>query len=147
MIKIKPNVKVLDLVIIGAEYGTGKRSGWLSSYILACKGKNKGEYLAIGKMGTGIKEKSEEGISFDQLTKLVKPYIIEEKGKSVKIMPKIVIAITYQEIQKSTNYNSGFALRFPRFTALRPDKPLSEITTLKEIKKDFANQKRNWRYG
>ncbi len=147
MIKIKPNVKDLDLVIIGAEYGTGKRSGWLSSYILACKGKNKGEYLAIGKMGTGIKEKSEEGISFDQLTKLVKPYIIEEKGKSVKIMPKIVIAITYQEIQKSPNYNSGFALRFPRFTALRPDKPLSEITTLKEIKKDFGNKKRNWKYG
>lgn len=147
MVKMKPEERDLDLVITGAEYGTGKRSGWMSSFILSCQGKNKGEYLEIGKMGTGIKEKAEEGISFDQLTKLVKPHIIEEKGKTVKIKPKIVLAVTYQEIQRSPNYNSGFALRFPRFTALRPDKPLSEITTLNEIKKDFENQKRNWRYG
>jgi len=147
MIKIKPEVRDLDLVIIGAEYGTGKRSGWLSSYILACKGKNKGEYLAIGKMGTGIKEKSEQGVSFEQLTKKVKPYIIKEKGKGVEIKPKIIIAVTYQEIQKSPNYKSGFALRFPRFTALREDKHLSEIATLKEITDDFIKQKRNWRYG
>ncbi|HUW43872.1 MAG TPA: ATP-dependent DNA ligase [Bacillota bacterium] len=147
MIKMKPEERDLDLVITGAEYGTGKRSGWMSSFILSCQGKNKGEYLEIGKMGTGIKEKAEKGMSFDQLTKLVKPHIIEEKGKTVKIKPKIVLAVTYQEIQRSPNYNSGFALRFPRFTALRPDKPLSEITTLNEIKKDFENQKRNWRYG
>jgi DNA ligase-1 len=87
------------------------------------------------------------GISFAELTKKLTPHIIEEKGKSVKIKPKIVISVTYQEIQKSPNYNSGFALRFPRFTALRPDKPLNEITTLEEIKKDFEHQKRNWRYG
>jgi len=150
MLKIKPEEKDLDLVITGAEYGKGKRSGWLSSFILSCKGNEKDKYLEIGKMGTGIKEKSVEevgGVSFDELTKKIKPLIIEEKGKSVKIKPKIVVAVTYQEIQKSPNYNSGFALRFPRFTALRPDKPLSEITTLKEIEKDFANQKRNYRYG
>lgn len=150
MLKIKPEVKDLDLVITGGEYGTGKRSGWISSFILSCKGKNKGEYLEIGKMGTGIKEKSEKevgGVSFAELTKRVKPYILEEKGKKVKIKPKIVIAVTYQEVQRSPNYNSGFALRFPRFTALRPDKPLSEITTLKEIQKDFESQKRNWQYG
>ena len=147
MVKMKPEERDLDLVITGAEYGTGKRSGWMSSFILSCRGKDKGEYLEIGKMGTGIKEKAEEGMSFDQLTKLVKPYVIEEKGKSVKIKPKIVLAVTYQEIQKSPNYNSGYALRFPRFTALRPDKPLSEIADLKEIEKDFKHQKRNWRYG
>lgn len=147
MVKIKPEEKDLDLVITGAEYGTGKRSGWLSSFILSCKGDKKGEYLEIGKVGTGIKEKSEQGISFKELTNQVKHYIISEKEKSVKIKPKIVVAVTYQEIQKSPNYNSGWALRFPRFTALRPDKPISEITTLKEIEKDFKNQKRNYRYG
>jgi DNA ligase-1 len=146
MLKIKPEERDLDLVITGGIYGTGKRSGWLSSFILSCRDK-KGKFLEIGKMGTGIKEKKEEGISFAELTKKLTPYIIEEKGKSVKIKPKIVISVTYQEIQKSPNYNSGFALRFPRFTALRPDKPLSEITTLEEIKKDFEHQKRNWRYG
>lgn len=146
MLKIKPEERDLDLVITGAIYGTGKRSGWLSSFILSCRDK-KGKFLEIGKMGTGIKEKAEMGISFAELTKKLTPHIIEEKGKLVKIKPKIVISVTYQEIQKSPNYNSGFALRFPRFTALRPDKPLSEITTLEEIKKDFEHQKRNWRYG
>jgi len=147
MVKMKPEERDLDLVITGAEYGTGKRSGWLSSFILSCRGKKKREYLEVGKVGTGIKEKSEEGLSFDELTKLFKPLIIEEKGKNVKIKPKIVVSVTYQEIQRSPNYKSGWALRFPRFTALRPDKPLKEIADLKEIEEDFKNQKRNWRFG
>ncbi len=147
MLKIKPEERDFDLVIVGAEYGKGKRAGWLSSFVLACKGKKKGEYLEIGKVGTGIKEKKELGISFDELTKKLTPLIIKEKGKNVKIKPKIVVAVTYQEIQKSPNYSSGFALRFPRFTALRPDKGPGDITTIKEVEKDFKKQKRNWKYG
>jgi len=148
MLKMKPEDKDLDLVITGGEYGTGRRSGWISSFILSCRDTEKNRFLEIGKVGTGIKEKEEvEGISFAELTKKLSPLITEEKGKTVKVRPKVVVAVIYQEIQKSPNYNSGFALRFPRFTALRPDKPLSEITTLKEIEKDFKNQKRNWRYG
>ena len=72
---------------------------------------------------------------------------LSKKGKKVKIKPKVIVSVTYQEIQRSPNYNSGWALRFPRFTALRPDKPLSEVADLKEVEKDFKNQKRNWRYG
>jgi DNA ligase-1 len=152
MLKLKPEEKDLDLVITGAEYGTGKRSGWLSSFILSCKDGKKGEYLEIGKVGTGIKEKSSEeesagGISFYELTEMLKPHITGEKGKTVKIKPKVVVAVTYQEIQRSPNYNSGFALRFPRFTALRPDKPLSEITTLEEVEGAYEKQKRNYQYG
>ena len=147
MLKIKPEDRDLDLVITGAEYGTGKRSGWMSSFILSCR--EKGEYLEIGKMGTGIKEKesSEEGVTFKELTEKLKPFITKEKGKTVEIKPKIIVSVTYQEIQKSPNYNSGFALRFPRFTAIRTDKPISEITTLDEIKEEFEHQKRNWKYG
>ncbi|MBL7051749.1 MAG: ATP-dependent DNA ligase [Nanoarchaeota archaeon] len=146
MMKIKPEVKDLDLVIVGGEYGTGKRSGWISSYNLACVNK-KGEYLEIGKMGTGMKEKADQGMTFEQLTEEVKPYIIKEKGKKVFIKPKIVISVTYQEIQKSPNYPSGFALRFPRFISLRPDRRAEEITTVEEIADDFDHQKRNWKYG
>jgi DNA ligase-1 len=152
MLKIKPEERDYDLVITGAEYGSGKRYGWLSSFILSCYDKKNKKFLEVGKMGTGIKEKSTEksdsnNVSFDELTKTLIPLIKKEEGKSVKIKPKIIISVTYQEIQKSPNYNSGFALRFPRFTALREDKPLSEITTLSEIKKDFKHQKRNYRYG
>lgn len=145
MLKIKPEERDLDLVITGAEYGTGKRSGWMSSFILSCRKGNK--YLEVGKVGTGIKEKSEQGVSFEELTRKLKPLIIKEEGKKVWFKPKIIVSVTYQEIQKSPNYNSGWALRFPRFTALRIDKPLSEITTLEEIEIDFKHQKRNYRYG
>jgi len=148
MLKIKPEERDLDLVITKAEYGTGKRSGWLSSFYISCKGKEKGEYLEIGKVSTGLKEKEEEGISFKELTSRLKPLIEKEEGKTVEVKPKIVVSVTYQEIQRSPNYKSGFALRFPRFTALREaDKPLSEIADLKEVEKDFHNQKRNYTYG
>ncbi len=150
MLKIKPEERDLDLVITGAEYGTGKRSGWLSSFILSCKGDKPGSFLEIGKVGTGFKEKNVSnagGTSFEELTEKINPLITEEKGKTVKIKPKIVVSVTYQEIQKSPTYSSGFALRFPRFTALRPDKGPSDATTLKEVKTDFEKQKRNWRYG
>jgi DNA ligase-1 len=151
MLKLKPAERDLDLVITGAEYGTGKRSGWLSSFILSCKGKKHGEYLEIGKVGTGIKEleneKNIEEVTFTKLNDLLKPLIISEKGKSVKIKPQIIVSVTYQEIQHSPNYNSGWALRFPRITVLRNDKPLSEIAYLKEVERDFIAQKRNWQYG
>jgi len=150
MLKLKPEEEDLDLVITGAEYGTGKRSGWMSSFILSCRGKKENEFLEIGKMGTGIKEKSDkesEGITFDSLTKMLTPLITKEKGKRVEIKPKIIIAVSYQEIQKSPNYKSGWALRFPRFVTLREDMHLSEVDSLEDIEKDFAHQKRNWRYG
>lgn len=150
MLKIKPEERDLDLVITGAEYGTGKRKGWMSSFILSCRGMRKGEYLEIGKMGTGILEKETEkskGVTFEELTKKLSPLITKEKGKIVEIKPKIIVSVTYQEIQRSPNYKSGFALRFPRLTALRPDKPLSEVADLKEIQRDFEAQKRNWRNG
>ena len=146
MLKIKPEERDLDLVITGAEYGTGKRKGWMSSFILSCRGNKRGEFLEIGKVGTGIAEKENE-ITFESLTKMLTPLILKEKGKSVKLKPKIIVSITYQEIQKSPNYKSGFALRFPRVTGLRVDKPLSEINSLEDIKKDFLNQKRNYKYG
>lgn len=149
MLKIKPEERDLDLVITGAEFGKGKRSGWFSSFILSCS--NGENFLEIGKMGTGIKEKSVEevgGISFAELTRMINPLIIKEHGKRVDIKPKIVVAVTYQEIQKSPNYNSGFALRFPRFTALRPDKKPKDVSSLKEIEEDYKKQmQKNWKYG
>ena len=148
MLKLKPDENELDLVITGGEWGAGKRAGWISSFILSCKKANK--YLEIGKVGTGILEKETETskITFENLTKLLKPLIIEEKGKKVKVKPKIVVTVTYQDIQRSPNYESKWALRFPRITLLRNDKPLSEIATLEEIEKDFKNSKHeNYRYG
>ena len=142
MLKIKPEENDLDLVIVGGEYGTGKRAGWISSYILACKDGN--EFLTIGRVGTGFKEREDQqgetGISFEELTNKLKPYITEENGREVKIKPKIIITVTYQEIQASQSYTSGFALRFPRFRLMRPDKGLNDIATLEEVKSEYKKQ-------
>jgi len=138
MLKLKPELNTFDLVIVGAEYGTGKRSGWLSSFILACR--HEGNLLEIGKVGTGIKERSEQGLSFEELTEILRPLIVEEHGRVVKIKPKIVVEVTYQEIQKSPTYSSGFALRFPRVTRLRPDRTVKDIASLDEIKEEYRKQ-------
>ena len=61
-------IKDLDLVIVGAEYGSGKRAGWLTSYILACRADD--EFLEIGKVSSGLKELSEEGTSYEELLRL-----------------------------------------------------------------------------
>lgn len=140
MLKIKPDVNTFDLAIAGAEYGTGKRSGWLSSFILACQ--DDGKFLEIGKVGTGIKEKEKEGLSFIELTKMLKPLITSEKGREVKVKPHVIVEVTYQEIQKSPSYSSGYALRFPRVTRLRPDRSVKDIAFLKEIESEYEKQGR-----
>lgn len=139
MAKMKPIVNDIDLVIVGAEYGTGKRAGWLTSFIVACKeGDN---VLEVGMVSSGLKEKEEEGTSYDEITKLLKPLIINEEGNKVKVKPKIVVSVTYQNIQKSPSYSSGYALRFPRITHYRPDRSLYDIASLKEIEKEVNKQR------
>ena len=135
MVKMKPEAKDLDLVITSAEYGTGKRAGWLTSYIVACH--KEGKYLNVGKVASGLKEKeSENGTTYSEMTELLKPLIISEKGNRVKVKPKIVVSVTYQNIQKSPTYSSGFAMRFPRITHYRPDRNIKDIASLKDIEKE-----------
>ena len=141
MIKFKSIMETLDLAIIGAEWGEGKRAKWLSSYQIACIDEN-GKLLEIGKASTGLKEKEEEGLSFKEMTRLLRPLIISEKGKEVQVKPKIVIEVGYEEIQKSPTYSSGFALRFPRVKQVREDKGPDEASSLDYVKKLYAGQKK-----
>ncbi len=136
MLKLKPAENELDLVITGAEYGKGKRKGIFSSFTLSCIN-DKGEILEIGKASTGLKEKSEMGLSYGELTEKIKPLVIKEKGRQVDVKPKIVVTIIYQNIQRSPTYKSGFALRFPRIVKLRPDRGKKDAATLKEIGHDY----------
>jgi len=137
-VKVKPVMESLDLVIVGGEWGTGKRSGWLTSFVLACRKAEK--FLEIGKVGTGIKELEEQGVSFEELTNKLKPLIILEEGKIVRIKPEIIIEVNYEEIQKSPSYNSGYALRFPRFMRLREDKALSDVSDFELVEDLYKGQ-------
>ena len=138
-VKVKPVMETLDLVIVGADWGEGKRANWLSSFILACIDEN-GNFLEIGRVGTGIKEKEEEGVSFKQLTETLRPLITGESGKEVKVKPHLVLEVSYEEIQKSPTYSSGFALRFPRLVRIREDRAPEEISTLETVQDYYEGQ-------
>lgn len=139
MLKLKPAENELDLVIVGGEYGKGKRAGSLASFTLACKDSKTNKFLKIGK-ASGLKEKQEKGLSFTELTKKINPLIIKEHGRTVEIKPKIVVTVVYQNIQRSPTYESGFALRFPRITQLRSDRTASDAATLKEVSEDYKRR-------
>jgi len=141
MIKLKSAMDEIDVVIIGAEWGEGKRSGWLTSFTVACR-TDDGDFLEMGKFGTGLKEKREEGVSFDELTELLKPLIKKETGREVTLKPKIVVSLRHEEIQKSPSYSSGFALRFPRFVALREDRSTDDIVSLEEVEDMYYKQRK-----
>jgi DNA ligase 1 len=126
-IKIKPEVDSLDLAVIGAEWGEGRRAGIFGSFLLACQ--DEGELLAIGKVATGF---SDELLA--EMYQIFKDLVIARSGKEVTLEPGIVFEVGYSEIQKSPNYESGFALRFPRFIRMRDDKDVDEIDTLESIK-------------
>jgi DNA ligase 1 len=135
-VKWKPVDKEFDLVITGAEWGTGKRKGWLTSFDLSCL--DDGELREVGKVSTGLKEKEEEGLSFVEMTRLLERLIVEEKGRNIIVRPEVVVSVQYQNIQKSPTYSSGFALRFPRIKRLRPDRSLNDIATIEEIKSELS---------
>ncbi|PIN75716.1 DNA ligase [Candidatus Woesearchaeota archaeon CG10_big_fil_rev_8_21_14_0_10_37_12] len=138
-VKIKEAMETLDVVIVGAEWGEGKRGDWLASFVVAVRDKD--DFLEVGKVGTGIKEKDEEGVSFNQLTKMLKPFITKDSGKEVRVKPKIVIEVEYEEIQESPKYGSGFALRFPRFIRLREDRRAKDASTINDVNSLYDSQR------
>jgi DNA ligase-1 len=133
--KIKPTMENLDLVIVGATWGEGARANWLTSFELAVRDPDTGNFLRCGMMSTGLTEEE-----YEMMTEMLKPLIIQEKGKEVKVKPKIVVEVKYQEIQKSPNYESGYALRFPAFVRLREDKGPEEADTIERLVELYKSQ-------
>lgn len=142
--KVKPIMETLDLVITRAEWGEGKRSQWLSSFILSCQDDD-GNLFEIGRVGTGIKEigsQDEQELSFENITNMLMPLIQgDADAKIVDVDAQIVLEVAYEEIQASTTYGSGYALRFPRVVQIRMDKPVSEISEISFIKDLYTNQR------
>ncbi|MDW5551178.1 ATP-dependent DNA ligase [Methanosarcina sp.] len=135
-LKKKPLMETLDLVVVGAEWGFGRRANLIGSYTVACYDPETLRYLQVGKVGTGLTD--------DQLKELTEMLsgLMEggEAGGVFAIRPKIVLEIAFEEIQKSPNYDSGFALRFPRFIRIRDDKDPEEADTIQRIGKVYSQQ-------
>lgn len=135
-LKVKEILDPLDLVIIGAEWGEGKRANTLGSLILAARHGNK--FIPTGRMASGLTDEH-----LFSITKKLRKLITKEEGKIVEVRPEIVIEVGYEEIQRSPKYPSGYALRFPRLLRLREnEKKAKDADTLKTIEKLFRQQKR-----
>ena len=134
-LKIKPVLQPLDLVIVAAEYGYGRRHQWLSDYYLAARDNETDEFLMVGKTFKGLTD--EEII---EMTKRLKELTIKEDGRRVTVVPKIVVEVLYNEIQQSPKYKCGMALRFARINSIREDKTPEEADTIQKVKEIYETQ-------
>jgi DNA ligase-1 len=132
--KIKP-AEFLDVAIIAAEWGSGRRKGWLSNYHLAVRDEEAGEFLMIGKTFKGLTDEE-----FEEMTKRLQALRVREGEWTVFVKPSVVVQVAYNEIQKSPHYNSGFALRFARITAIREDKGAEDVDTITTLRKLYERQ-------
>ncbi len=113
-LKIKKTLEPLDLVIVGAEWGYGRRHNWLSDYYLAARDAETGRFLVVGKTFKGLTDEE-----FVQMTKRLKELTIEKQPHGVVVVPKIVVEVAYNEVQKSPKYECRMALRFARIKRIR----------------------------
>ena len=154
--KLKKELDTIDVVIVIAEYGHGKRAGVLSDYTFAVIDEkddddddnhylnlndNDNNYLensrlkTIGKAYSGLTDKE-----IDEMTEILREIIVEDNGNRILVKPEIVLEVAFDTIQKSDRHNSGFALRFPRIKNIRTDKSLKDIDTLEKVKQIYKNQ-------
>lgn len=132
--KIKP-AETLDLVITAAEWGSGRRVGWLSNYHLAARGESPGEYFMLGKTFKGLTDEQ-----FKWMTKKLQSLKISETDYTVHVKPEVVVEVAYNEIQRSPHYNSRFALRFARIKRIREDKTPAQADTIARVRQLYEKQ-------
>ncbi len=123
-LKVKKTLATLDVVVIAAERGHGRRAGVLSDYTFAVR--SEGELLTIGKAYSGLTDE-EIRVMTARLEALA---IGEEQHGCLHVRPEVVLEIGFDGLQRSTRHSSGFALRFPRIVNIRDDKKPEEADTL-----------------
>jgi DNA ligase-1 len=130
--KIKP-AETLDLVIVAAEWGHGRRTGTLSNYWLAVRDGT--EWRMIGKTFKGLTD--QERLDLMQRLLALKT---SEDSWTVHVRPALVVEVAYNEVQVSPRYESGYALRFARIVRIRDDKGPEDADTYERLKSLYARQ-------
>ncbi|HEU4340126.1 MAG TPA: ATP-dependent DNA ligase [Candidatus Binatia bacterium] len=131
--KIKP-AETVDCVITAADRGSGRRRGWLSNYHLAVAD-GAGGFAPVGKTFKGLTDKE-----FAEMTSRLKELELADDGYTVTVKPEVIVEVAYNEIQRSPQYSSGFALRFARIKRIRDDKSVAQITTQAELQALYERQ-------
>jgi ATP-dependent DNA ligase I len=135
--KLKRELATLDVVVVAAELGHGKRNNVLSDYTFAVRDETTGELFPIGKAYSGLTE-----VEIAELTEHFKQNTIADHGRYRKVNPNVVLEVAFNSIQPSTRHASGLALRFPRIKAIRRDKNVDSIDTL-QYARELALQSTN----
>ncbi len=133
-LKLKRQLATLDVVITGAEYGSGRRSQLLSDYTFAVRGPE-GELLNVGKAYSGVTD-----VEIAELTEWLKAHTLEDFGHFRTVEPIRILEVAFNNVMRSDRHASGFALRFPRIIRLRDDKPVEEIDTLERVEEIYRSQ-------
>jgi len=123
--KLKKELATLDVVVVAAELGHGKRNHVLSDYTFAVRDETTGQLATIGKAYSGLTD-----VEIAELTEHFKKRTIKNRGRYREVKPDVVLEIAFDSVQPSTRHESGLALRFPRIKAIRRDKGVDAIDTL-----------------
>jgi DNA ligase-1 len=127
-LKVKP-VRTYDLVVLGAEWGHGRRQGRLSNLHLGARDPGTGEFVMVGKTFKGMTDELLEWQTSELLRRET-----EQRGITVFVRPELVVEIALDGVQSSTRYPGGLALRFARVTRYRPDKQAEEADTIDDLR-------------
>lgn len=133
-LKLKRELSTLDVVVVAVEWGHGKRSGVLSDYTFAVRGK-RGELLTIGKAYSGLTDAEIAALTPWFLAHRLPVEHRRAKARSheIPVEPRIVLEVAFDVIAQSDLHESGFSLRFPRIVRIRDDKPPDEIDTIGRV--------------
>src|SRR5260370_36304916 len=133
-LKIK-HTRTLDLVIIAAEWGYGRRHGWLSNYHLAARDPKSGGFVMLGKTFKGLNDEQ-----FRAMTERLLALKTDESQGVVTVRPEAVVEVAHNDIPRSPNYDAGMALRFARIVRIRDDKSPEQADSIDAVKADYERQ-------
>jgi DNA ligase-1 len=126
-LKLKRPLDTLDVVVVGAEWGHGKRRGVLSDVTFAVRDME-GDLVTVGKAYTGLTD-----AEIAEMTALLLGITVEDRGHYRTVRPQIVLEVAFDAVQRSSRHRSGYALRFPRIARWRNDKGVDDIDTLERV--------------
>jgi DNA ligase-1 len=133
-LKVK-QAHTLDLVVLAAEWGSGRRRGWLSNLHLGARDPAAGGFVMLGKTFKGLTDQL--------LAWQTEQFLAREIGRdayTVHLRPELVVEIAFNDLQASPHYPGGLALRFARVKAYRPDKRADEADTIDTVRAIYARQ-------
>jgi len=133
-LKLKPERDTIDCTIIKALYGKGKRAGLYSSFLLAVRDPEERRLYSIGRVSNLPEE------TMETLRDIVERTKTSSDDEGVYVKPSVVVEATYQEIQETDEYTSGYALRVPKIVRFRPDKRVQDIDDIKKLHRLYEMQ-------